>query len=153
MRLKLSQTQNLALNLLNDPTITDLLPGGGAGGAKSVLVCIWMVLQCRDYAGIRIGLGREELVRLKRTTVITLLTKAHGYIGVKPHEFVYNEQKGVITYRNGSQIQLVDLAWHPSDPEYHTFGSLEFTHTVIEEAGEVRKQAVDAGLGRSWPVS
>lgn len=143
MPLKLSQTQNLALTLLNDPQVTDLLFGGGAGGAKTVLVCIWMVLECRNYAGIRIGLGREELVRLKQTTVVTLLSKAHGYLGVSPNEFVYNEQKGVITYINGSQIQLVDLAWHPSDPNYDTFGSLEFTHVVVEEAGEVRKKAVD----------
>ena len=68
LKLKLSQTQSLALRLLHDPTVVELLFGGGAGGAKSFIVCIWMVLECRNYPGIRIGLGREELKRLKQTT-------------------------------------------------------------------------------------
>lgn len=142
-RLQLSETQSLALQLLNDPQLVELLFGGGAGGAKSVLVCIWMVLECRNYPGIRIGLGREELVRLKQTTVVTLLTKVHTYLGVKPHEFVYNDQKGTITYRNGSSILLIDMAYQPRDPDYDTFGSLELTHVVVEEVGEVRKKGVD----------
>jgi phage terminase large subunit len=141
--LQLSETQSLALQLLNDPQLVELLFGGGAGGAKSVLVCIWMVLECRNYPGIRIGLGREELVRLKQTTVVTLISKVHGYLGVKAHEFVYNDQKGTITYRNGSSILLIDMAYQPRDPDYDTFGSLELTHVVIEEVGEVRKKGVD----------
>jgi phage terminase large subunit len=143
MALKLSQTQSLALTLLNDPQIAELLFGGGAGGAKSVLVCIWMVLECRQYPGIRIGLGRKELVRLKQTTVVTLLSKVHGFLGVKREEFVYNDQKGTIAYANGSMIQLIDMAPAPRDPDFDTFGSLELTHVVIEEVGEVVKKAVD----------
>jgi phage terminase large subunit len=142
-KLQLSETQTLALKLLNDPQVVDLLFGGGAGGAKSVLVCLWMVMECRKYPGIKIGLGRKELVRLKQTTVSTLLNKAHKFLNVKSHEFTYSDQKGLITYENGSQIQLIDLKRQPSDPDFDTFGSLEFTHIVIEEVGEVIKQAVD----------
>jgi hypothetical protein len=43
MKLKLSPTQSLALRLLHDPQIVEVLFGGGAGGSKSFLVCIWMV--------------------------------------------------------------------------------------------------------------
>jgi hypothetical protein len=140
-RLKLSLKQNLALQLLNDPQLVDLTYGGGAGGAKSVLVCIWMVLQCRNYPGIRIGLGRKELTRLKQSTLVTLLREVHGWMGVKQHEFVYNDQKSVVTYINGSQIQLMDLARQPSDPNFDRFGSLNFTHTVTEEVAEVDEKA------------
>ena len=97
MKLKLSPTQSLALRLLHDPQIVELLFGGGGGGGKSFLVCIWMVLECRNYAGIRIALGREELVRLKQTTVVTLISKVHPLFGITEAEFVYNEQKGTIT--------------------------------------------------------
>lgn len=140
-RLKLSRKQHLTLQLLNDPQLVDLLYGGAAGGAKSVLVCIWMVLQCRDYPGIRIGLGRKELTRLKQSTLVTLLREVHEWVGVKTHEFVYNDQKSVVTYINGSQIQLMDLARQPSDPNFDRFGSLNLTHTVVEEVAEVDEKA------------
>ena len=35
LKLKLSQTQSLALRLLHDPTVVELLYGGGAGGARA----------------------------------------------------------------------------------------------------------------------
>ena len=44
---------------------------------------------------------------------------------------------------NGSEIQLFDLAWQPSDPDYDTLGSLNLTHVVIEEIGEIREKAKD----------
>ena len=139
--MKLSTKQKLALQLLDDPQITDLLYGGGAGGSKTITICIWMVLQCRNYPGITIGLGRKELTKLKQTTIVSLLREAHPLIGVNKSEFNYNDHKGIIEYINGSAIQLVDLSRQPSDPNYDRFGSLLFTHVVIEEAGEVQRKA------------
>lgn len=109
---------------------------------NSFIVCIWMVLECRNYPGVRIGLGREELKRLKQTTVVTLLSKVHKLLGVRDSEYTYSEQQGLITYKNGSQILLIDMKYHPMDPEYDTFGSLELTHVVIEEVGEVQEKGV-----------
>lgn len=148
MRLLLSQKQKLTLDLLDNPQLVDVLLGGGAGGSKSITIGIWIVLQCRNFPGIRIGLGRKELTRLKQTTVVTLLREVHPLLGVSDNEYIYNEQKAVITYVNGSSIQLVDLAWQPSDPDYDRFGSLNFTHTVIEEGGEVKKKARDVFISR-----
>jgi len=148
MKIKLSRKQILFLKLLDDPQIVDVLFGGGAGGAKSLTVCLWMVLECRNYPGIRIGLGRKELTRLKQTTLVTLLNEAHPLLGVNKGEFNYQEHKGLITYINGSSIQLVDLARMPSDPDYDRFGSLNFTHVVVEESGEVVKKARDVFISR-----
>lgn len=100
-----------------------------------------MLLECRKYPGIRIGLGRKEGLRLRQTTVVTLLREVHPIMGVTNDEYTYQDQKGIIQYKNGSQIQLVDLNWQPSDPDYDTLGSLNFTHVVIEEAGEIREKA------------
>ena len=44
--------------------------------------------------------------------------------------------------KNGSAIILIDMKYHPMDPEYDTFGSLELTHVVIEEVGEVQEKGV-----------
>jgi hypothetical protein len=38
-------------------------------------------------------------------------------------------------------MQLFDLAPAPSDPDYDTLGSLNLTHVIIEEVGEVSKKA------------
>lgn len=148
LRVKRSKTQKLALKLLNDPQITDLLFGGGAGGGKSLLVCLWAVLECLQYPGVRIGLGRKEITRLKQTTVVTLLREAHKLLNVQDGEFNYQEHKGLITYINGSGIQLVDLARQPSDPDCDRFGSLNFTHVIVEEVGEVGRKERDVFISR-----
>lgn len=129
------------MKVLNHPQVVEVDFGGAAGGGKSWLVCLWMLMQCRQYPGIRIGLGRKEGLRLRQTTVITLLREVHPIMGVGADEYTYQDQRGVIQYKNGSQIQLVDLNWQPSDPDYDTLGSLNFTHVVIEEAGEIREKA------------
>lgn len=148
INLKLSRKQNEALSILNDPQVVDIDFGGASGGSKSWTVCLWMLLECINYPGIRIGLGRKELTRLKQTTVVTMLREVHPIMGVAKHEFVYNDHKATITYGNGSQIQLVDLAYQPSDPDYDTLGSLNLTHAVIEEAGEIAKKARDIFTSR-----
>lgn len=142
--IQLSPKQNLAFNLLNDPKIVEVLFGGGAGGGKSLLVTLWAVIQCRQYSGIVIGLGRKEISNLGKTTVKTLLTKTHPLLGVKKADFKYvspgNTNPGIY-YKNGSSIILLDLAPAPSDPDYDRFGSLELTHVIFEEVGEIVQKA------------
>lgn len=142
-KIKLGERQKTALDLLNDPQIVELDFGGAAGGAKSWTVCLWMLKQCRDFKGIRIGLGRKELTRLKQTTIITMLREVHPIMGVKGHEFNYSENRGAISYINGSEILLFDLNRQPSDPDFDTLGSVNLTHVVIEEIGEIQKKAYD----------
>lgn len=111
--------------------------------SKSYFVCMWAAIQCRNYPGIAIGLGRKELKRLKRTTLITLLSKVHPALGIHDSDFKYNAQEGYIEYINGSRIILIDMAYAPTDPDFDKFGSLELTHVIIEEVGEAVKKAVD----------
>lgn len=139
--MQLSTKQSLALQLLDDPQVVELDFGGAAGGAKSWTVALWMILQCRQYPGIRIGLGRKELQRLKQTTLVTILREVHPILGVKDGEFRFRGDSNTLIYENGSEIQLFDLAYQPSDPDYDTLGSLNLTHVVIEEVGEIREKA------------
>lgn len=149
LEIEVSEKQQLALSVFDNPAITDAGYGGGAGGAKSFTVCMWAVKECRKYPGIRIGLGRNEISNLRKTTVRTLLDKVHPKMGVKKGDFRYSPlvDPGVY-YRNGSSIVFVDLAWAPSDPDFDRLGSLELTHNIIEEAGEVMKKARDVFTSR-----
>lgn len=146
---RVSEKQELALSIFDDPTIVDAGYGGGAGGAKSFTICMWAALRCRKYAGIREGLGRNEISNLRKTTVRTLLDKVHPMLGIKDSDFRYSPliDPGVY-YRNGSSIVFVDLAWAPSDPDFDRLGSLELTDAIIEEAGEVMKKARDVFSSR-----
>lgn len=143
MKIKLSEKQKIALDLLDDQQVTEIYFGGSAGGGKTLLLCLWMLLQCRNYPGIRIGLGRKELTRLKQTTVVSLLREAHRMLEVSNQDYAFQDQKGLITYTNGSSIQLLDLIRQPSDPDFDTLGSLNLTHAVIDEGGEIVKKAKD----------
>lgn len=100
-----------------------------------------MILQCRQYPGIRIGLGRKELSRLKQTTLVTLIREVHPILGIQDSEFRFRGDSNTLVYHNGSEIQLFDLAYQPSDPDFDTLGSLNLTHVVIEEVGEIREKA------------
>lgn len=143
-KLLMSETQSLSFDILDDPQYTDVLFGGSAGGAKSFFVCLWALMQCRNYPGIAIGLGRKDLKRIRRTTLVTLLSKVHPLLNVKEgRDYKYNGQESIVEYTNGSRILLIDMAYAPTDPEYDKFGSLELTHVIVEEVGEANKKSVD----------
>lgn len=144
----MSETQSLSFQILDDPQIVDVLFGGSAGGAKSFFVCMWAVMQCRNYPGIAIGLGRKSLKSLRQTTLVTLLSKVHPSMGVYEGNFRFNGQDNYVEYMNGSKIILIDMAYAPTDPEYDRFGSLELTHVIIEEVGEANKKSVDVLTSR-----
>lgn len=57
--------------------------------------------------------------------------------------FNYNSQKHVINWANGSQTILKDLFLYPSDPDFISLGSTEYTDAFIDEANELTEKAVD----------
>ena len=148
-KIVMSETQALSFEILSDPQYTDILFGGSAGGGKSFFVCFCAVLECRNYPGISIGLGRKSLKRLRQTTLQTLLQKVHPLFGViEGRDFKFNGQDNYIQYSNGSKIILIDMASAPTDPDYDKFGSMELTHVIIEEVGEAIKKGVDVLTSR-----
>lgn len=122
----------------DDETTTELLYGGSAGSAKSFGICALMILKCLQHPNIRIGLARNELTTLKKTTIISFFEVAHDWDISKL--FSYNSSSGIIKFINGSEIVLVELRYLPSDPDYHRLGGQLFTFGVIDEVGEVDQQ-------------
>lgn len=62
---------------------------------------------------------------------------------IPENDWKLNGQYNYIEFRNGSRIDLLDLALKPSDPLFERFGSLEYSDGAIEEAGEVPFAAYD----------
>lgn len=138
---KKHQKQELALQYLTDNETTELGYGGAAGGAKSWTGCTWLAFICLCYPGTRWFIGREELKRLRESTLITFYKVCKEY---KITGWKYNAQDHFIQFENGSNIDLLDLKYLPSDPLFERYGSIEYTGGWIEEAGESSFSAYDA---------
>lgn len=138
--------QKQAFAYLNDDTTTELFFGGAAGGSKSALIAFWLSRNCQRYPGTRWLMGRAALKTLKETTLATFfeITGAMAWSSL----YKYNEQKSKITWTNGSEILLKDLAYYPSDPNYDELGSLEITGAAIDEAAQVQSRAKQLVLSR-----
>lgn len=132
--------QNLALTYLTDKETIELGYGGAAGGAKSWTGCVWLAFMCACYPETKWFIGREELKRLKESTLITFYKVCKKY---ELKEWRFNGQENVIYFENGSRIDLLDLRYLPSDPLYERYGSIEYTGGWGEELGEVNFNAYD----------
>lgn len=139
MRVKWQQTEKQAeaWSRLLDTVTTEVIFGGGAGGAKSFLGCAWLIVMCGKYPGSRWLMGRSKLKNLKETTLNTFF-EICGQWGIKQDKhYRYNAQDGTITFTNSSQIILKDLFTYPSDPNFDSLGSLEITGAFVDEVNQI----------------
>lgn len=131
--------QEHAVFYLKDNITQEVLYGGAAGGGKSALGCLWLIENCQKYPGSRWLMGRSKLKTLKETTLATffeLCSKLQIF-----DQFHYNDNKGLITHNNGSEILLKDLFLYPSDPNFDGLGSLEITGAFIDECNQIAFKA------------
>ncbi len=135
--------QEEAWDYLNDETTTELLFGGGAGGAKSFLGCAWIISNCGRFKGSRWMIGRSKLKTLKQTTLRTFFEVCAMWRIKAGKDFKYNAQEGIITFSNGSEVFLKDLFLFPADPEFNSLGSFEVTGAFIDEANQITAKARD----------
>ena len=113
-----SKKQKIALDILFDRETTEFFYGGGAGGGKSYIGCIWLILSCLKYQGSRWLMGRAVLKSLKESTLLTFFMICNEWGLKKNIHYKYNSIEGIIRFFNGSEIYLKDLFAYPSDPEF-----------------------------------
>lgn len=141
--IELSEKQTIAFQLLEDSITNELLYGGGAGGGKSMLGCIWHIHRRTKYANSRGLIGRAKIANLEQSTLVTLF-KVASLMGYKQNiHYTYNSQKHTINWSNGSQTILKDLFLYPSDPDFTSLGSTEYTDAFIDEGTEITLKAFE----------
>lgn len=143
--------QDLIFELFNDELTTEILFGGSAGSAKSFGISALAILKSLQYPGIRVGLARNELTNLKKTTIISFFEVCSSWGLIPDEHFTYNSTAGIIKFYNGSEIILLELAYKPSDPQYTRLGGHLLTFGLIDEVGEVDErgfQIFKSRLGR-----
>lgn len=141
---EVSAKQAEALTYLRDDITEELVYGGGVGGGKSKLGCMFAIDMSIKYNNIRGAICRKELKRLKDTTLLTLFEQMQAD-GLKDgKDYVYNQQNNIITFpQTGSIIYLLELDYYPSDPNYDRLGSYEITWNFIDEAQQIQQKAKD----------
>jgi hypothetical protein len=137
---RLSPKQDQAWELLEDPTHTEILYGGGAGGGKSWMGALWVLANCLRYPGSRYLMGRAVLKTLKETTLNSFFDVCQANGLKKGVHYNYNPQTSQIQVGD-STIILKDLATYPSDPNFDDLGSLEITGAFIDEANQISAKA------------
>lgn len=142
--LRLTKKQTQALEYLSDNIHTEILYGGSAGSGKSVLGSIWVTLNCIKCSDTRYMIARDDLTTLKRTSIVTLISKVFPMFGLKAEvAYHYSQQEGSIKFSNGSEIIFGYLKYEPSDPEFDRLGSLEITGAWIDEGSEVSEKGYE----------
>lgn len=135
--------QDLIFDYFNDEETTEIVWGGAAGGGKSYGLCALIILKSLEYPGIRIGLARNELSTLKKTTMSSFFEVASDWGLVVGEHFTYNSTAGIVRFYNGSEIILAELTSKPSDPEFTRLGGLLLTFGVIDEVNEIEQKGFD----------
>ena len=148
VNLDLSKRQKQAWEILNDKIHTEIFYGGGAGGGKSYLGCLWLLYNCLNYSGSRWLMGRAKLKELKESTLLTFFQVCRDWKVVQGVDFKYNSIEGTIKFRNTSAIYLKDLFLYPSDPEFDSLGSTEYTGAFVDEASQITAKAKNIVMSR-----
>lgn len=143
MAISLSINQTKAWRLLEDQKTTEVLFGSAAGVGKSYLACIWHIHRRTAYPKSRGLIGRAKLTVLKESTIVTLFKVLNemGYRAEK--DYRYNANDHTIQWSNGSKTIFKDLFLYPSDQDFQSLGSTEFTDAVIEEGTEITQKAFE----------
>ena len=97
--------------------------------------CMWIIMNCLAYPGVRYLIGRSRLNVLKRTTLKTFFDLIKQY--KLDNTITYNSMNNTIHFVNGSEVLLIDLFPFPADENYDRLGSLEITGAFIDELSEI----------------
>ena len=135
--------QDEVFELFEDKHTKEILYGGGVGSAKTYLLASLVTIKCLQHEGIRVGLARNELTTLKKTTVISFFEVFKNWGLQLDVDYKYNPIAGHIRFTNGSEIVFQELRFLPSDPDYTRLGGLLLTFAVIDEAGECDAKAAE----------
>ena len=144
--IRLFSKQIQAYQFLEDDITNELCYGGAARGGKSWLGCGWQIIRRIKFAGSAGLIAREELVKLKDTTLLTFF-KVLNVMGLRD-VVDYNAQSMIATFPNGSVIFFREIKYIPSDPEFDRLGSYDLTDCFLDEAQQISAKAISVLKGR-----
>ena len=149
--LKLQPKQIQAAKYWIDDITEELLYGGAKGGAKTHTGCALIFSDALIYPNTYYFIAREELNDLRKYTTSSII-EVFGHMKLDYEKYCkFNGQDNFFEFYNGSKVFYIDCKYAPRDPEYHRFGSLQFTRGWFEEIGQIQTLAIinlSAAVGR-----
>ncbi len=134
-----------------DDTTEEILYGGAKGGAKSYLGCNLIFSDALTFPGTHYFIARHNLTDLKKFTTPSIL-EVFEHWEIEPNDYMrFNGQENYFDLNNGSKVYYIDCRHLPSDPDFHRFGSMQFTRGWCEEIGQIPDRAItslSATIGR-----
>ena len=139
-----NEKQRIAIDYLSPANQVEmLLYGGGVYSGKTWLGCYWQIARRLKYPNTRGLIGRYELKNLQLSTMRRFWYIC-GEMGLRQGvHYKYNGQYNTISWYNGSETILMDMAGSPGDVDFHRFGSLELTDYFLDEVAEMSWKAVE----------
>lgn len=134
-----------------DDSTEEILYGGSKGGGKSYLGASLIFADALTYPGTHYFIARQNLLDLKKFTTPSIY-EAVTNMGLNPHKYMtYNGHDNLFQLYNDSKVYYIDAKYLPSDPDFHRYGSLQFTRGWMEEIGQMHSLAIinlSASVGR-----
>ena len=130
-----------AYHWLDDNT-EEILYGGAKGGGKSYLGCSLIFGDALTYPGTHYFIARHDLNDLKKFTTPSIYEVFENWKVDHRNYMRYNGQDNYFILNNGSRVYYLDCKHIPSDPDYHRFGSMQFTRGWAEEIGQIHSLAI-----------
>lgn len=91
---------------------------------------------------------RNKLADIKTSTFLTIMDVLREWGFLKDRDFFYNSTENIIRFYNGSTIYFKQLFFYPSDPEFDSLGSTEYTGVFIDEGAQVTSKAKNIVMSR-----
>lgn len=135
------EKQHKALQILTSNKYDLFLYGGAAGGSKSFTGMSWILLSALAYRNTRYFIARNQLKDIRESVMVTF-DEVCDLLGITSDMYKYNSIFNTITFPNKSVINLIEVSYKPSDPEYKVVGSTLYTSGWFEEVSEIDKKAV-----------
>lgn len=148
IQFKTFDKQRQALRALRDNSTNEVLYGGGARGGKSWLGCGWVIMECISKPGSAWLIAREELTKLRDTTLLTFFKVLKEFGLKKDVHFHYDAQAFVATFYTGSRVFFREIKYIPSDPEFDRLGSYDLTGSFLDECQQIHEKAISVLRGR-----
>ena len=137
-----NEKQKLAAKYWIDPEVTQILYGGAKYGAKSNTGCNLIFGDAMIYPGTKYFIARESLTDLRRYTIPSIY-EVFDLWKLDPTKYLkYNGQDNYFVLYNKSVVEFVDASFSPSDPDFHRFGSRQYTRGWAEEIGDMHPSAI-----------
>ncbi len=131
-----------------DNITEELLFGGAKGGTKTYTGCTLIFGDAEMYPGTHYFIARHNLNDLIKYTTPSIYEVYRDWELDPMDRMTFNGKESVFTLHNNSKVFFIDCKYLPSDPQYHRFGSLQFTRGWMEEIGQMQTMAI-INLGTS----